>query len=43
MNWDWRDGAEGEQLGAERRKVGRVVKGEVVFLAIPVCHSFGMI
>lgn len=43
VDWDGRDGAEGEQLGAERGEVGRVVKGEVVFLAVPVCHSFGKV
>ena len=36
MDRDRRDGAEGEQLGAEGREVGRVVEGEVVCFAVPV-------
>lgn len=39
MDWDWQDGAEGKQLGAEGREVRGAVEGEVVFLAVPVCCS----
>lgn len=38
---DRRDGAEGEQLGAEGREVGRVVEGEVVCFAVPVKKHTG--
>ena len=43
VDWDWRDGAEREQSGAESREVGRVVEGEVVFFAVPIYHLFEIV
>lgn len=39
VGWDGRDGAEGEQLGAEGWEVRRGVEGVAGFFAVPVCCS----
>lgn len=43
VDWDWRRGAEGEELLPEFGEMRFVVKGEVVFFAVPIWWERGVV